>query len=445
MAKNPGIIEIKLGACLTGPTKRMLEDLKEVANDLNRARNGMIRNWVRFREDHPNWVPEQAVDKNGNPKVNQKGEPVLENAGVSKAMSNAMYHAGRGAARRVGASLVASATQDVAAWLKGNTPYNHWGDAKYRWQQLLWNEGQAPSYRGISIPVPNNISCICWNGESSRELSKGIMQRVNATGKSSCVLFFTLFSRESGREQKNCICRLEVRQMSKGHRRLIQRICRREWKLLDSKIVFKNDAWYFQLTYDQPIKDHGLNKDNVATLVPCLPDEPHPFALEFPDGRRWYFGRGDVFAAEYHRIHERRKHLRVRYRYQGSGSKGHGRKRFYYKLLPYSRSAKDLGERIVKMSVADIIKACVKNDCGKIVYREPTKPLRQKCWFSKRNIPFDWTRLASQLTNKTTLHSLEYEVERMRMKEYFERLKAANEDKKKPPKANKAKGKQLVT
>jgi hypothetical protein len=433
---NPGVVELKVGASLTGPTKRMVADLHSVALDLNKAKNAMVRHWQRWHEDHPEWKPEPIVDKKGNPKFSKKNQPLTKDPFTSD-IQKEMYKHGREVVPHIYSGLVAGVCREVIASLKGRTPYNHPGLATFRWEAILWNEVAAPSFRELEIPVKKSISAICYEGDNTNQLNKKsfgkeLTKRIEKVGQSSCVLYFPLFSDASGRKEKHGLCRLEIRQRKKGQRRTVRRVCQGELKLSDSKIVFKEGrkkAWSFQLTFEQEVENLGLNKDNIAVLVPCPGDSDNPFKLEFPNGKSWYLGKGKALEGEYSRLQTRRRMLQMRYKTAGSGSKGHGRKRFYGKLAPHSRAAKDLTERIIKMTVADIIRGCIQNDCGRIMYREPTKPLRtSKVWFAQRatwpfKIPFNWTGLEAQLANKAAISGIEYEVERMRMKEFVERNK----------------------
>jgi hypothetical protein len=165
-----GVLEMKLGFCLTAPTKRAIADLHEIANKCNLVRNGLVRYWERWREDHPEWKPEQRRDRKGDAKVARKmkvekpwkvkqvkdliatkdavesesGEvtykgktiakfevdPVLENPAFSQDLENEMYHRGCEIASNVGCSIIAQLRSEVIDRLKTRLPYNHPGSLR---------------------------------------------------------------------------------------------------------------------------------------------------------------------------------------------------------------------------------------------------------------------------------------------------------------------------
>ena len=128
-----GIIQIKLGSCLSMPTRKMNKYLDEIANECNVARNAMARFWLRWREDNPDWKPEQRRDRSGALKFtkpsknNAKPEPVLEDDALSQEIGNAIYHRGTEAAPRVSATVVSHLRKDVMTVLLADMPYDYKG------------------------------------------------------------------------------------------------------------------------------------------------------------------------------------------------------------------------------------------------------------------------------------------------------------------------------
>jgi len=409
------VLEIKLGACLTMPTRRCHALLAEVARDCNLARNGALRHWIRWREDNPDWQPAQRRRRDGSPKVSAAGKPVLEDPAMSQAEENEMYYAARRLAPRVSSNVITHVRGEVLAKLKAKMPWNHPGSARYFWQGILAYEISAPSWRGEAIPVPNNSAAICYCGEFNRETNAEAMRHC---GASSCVVRFPLLSKNAGMRERSPICRLEVRQLSKGNRAVVRRIAHGELKMSDSKLVHKRGAWFFQLTYKQPARDHALTIDRVAVLTPTGPDcRRGPFELLFPpEGdasgrafqRRWYVGDAAPLEAEYRRLAIRRRVIRNRYK--DGAKRGHGKQGFYRALRPFSRAFCDMEDRFTKHLVTDIVAACIKQDCGALAYREPTMPLRDKLWFGVRGIPFPWTQFAGRLKFKMAANAIEWQT-----------------------------------
>ena len=67
-----GVIEMKLGFCLTAPTKRAAADLHDLAHQCNVVRNGVTRAWERWHEDNPDYQPKQRRDRKGEGKTTRK-------------------------------------------------------------------------------------------------------------------------------------------------------------------------------------------------------------------------------------------------------------------------------------------------------------------------------------------------------------------------------------
>lgn len=369
----PQVINLKLGACLTAPTKRNRTDLAEVATELNLARNAAVRHFVRWREDHPDWQG--------------KGKRLIEN-------ENEMYHAARAAAPNVNSKIVSSACQDVRKYLTGNVPYDHTGSARWRWQAILRFEINACSFRSQCIPAPCQDSVFCYGGDVTRELSRNVHERIAGCGSDSAVVRFPLYSREAGRSVVDAVCRVEVRQLSRGNRKLLKRIARGEVRMCDSKVVLsRRGDWEFQLVYAAEGAVQVCDPLRIATLVPGMDS---PFALMLPGGEK-PIGRGWILENERKQVVGRRRAMQHRSRH-GAGS-GHGKAHFFGKVRPLSRRWNDFADTWAKEVAAHVIDRCIADDCGTLLYREPTKPVREVTWFSKHGIPFDWTRFASVLTN----------------------------------------------
>lgn len=406
------VLRLRLGACLTAPTKRMIADLHAVTARCNVARNAMARAWQRWREDNPDWKPGVGVSKKtGREYV--KNEPMPKKIGDGDdgiSGSTYLYRRARLVVPEVSSTVISMCAQEVYSRLAANMPWNHGGQAKYRWQAIEGNEVNLETYRGLAIPIHNRDAAFCYCGDASRDIKD---PRIAEMGKSSAVLRFGLFSQLSGREHTDYICRVEVRQLSQGNRRLLQHIARRKWKLCDSKLVW-DDGWYFNLTYDQPLRDYGLNKKNVATLTLCGAEESQPLRVGCGHARPWDLGHARTMEAENNRLDQRRKALRHEH-----GTNGHGRGRVERYIKPITRGLRFLMKRFQENLVREVLKYCLRNDCGSIHYREPTMPLREKSWFAKRKLPFDWTGFLARLGHKCKLHGIELQTERMGTGEHF--------------------------
>jgi hypothetical protein len=472
-----GVIEMKLGSCLTAPTKRAVADLHDLAYHCNVVRNGVTRAWERWHEDNPDYKPQQRRDRKGAAKTTRKlavekpfkimqvkdllandqakedltGEvtltapvviknntyaagkvvgkfdaaTVLEHPAFSQDLENSLYHTGCKLAPALACSNVASLRAEVLDRLKSRLPYNHEGKAEYRWEGIIKNECARDCYRAIHIPAPNATTVVGYEGAVSRDISKNLTVRLKKLAQDQAIVRLQLFSRESGRANLDHVFRIEVRQLPRGKKAILRRVASGEWKLCDSKVVYKRDGWYYQLTYKQPKNNLNLNKTNVATLVMNHGKANNPLSIRFvtDTGRtlQWQLGDAQVLLAEYNRLQARRSSLQTRYSTAGPGRKGHGRDRAYRSMRPITRKLNDLQEVFTRYVVASILKFCTRFDCGTLVYREPSLFLRDFSWFQKHGkMPYNWTGLLSKIKHKTWLSGIDLEVRRMGCKEHKE-------------------------
>lgn len=414
-----GSFDIEIGSCLTGPTKRLLKDLHETARQCVIIKNAMARLWLRWHEDNPNYEPRQRTSW-GEPKVNKDGKPVMEVAWLPQHVQKMMYDHGADIFPSVYVRIIKSSLfKELVGDLGRKMPYNHPGKAKIRAEAILMHESQLTEFSGEQIPIPNGTMAICYDGHSSHSVSNGIDSKMFAMGRSSCVVCFPLFSKKSGRENTTIICRLNVGALSAGHRELIRKVATREWGTGDSKLIFKRGKWFLSLIYKQPTQNLGLDPERTAELVMTGPDSRRAFAI-YNDDCTWRIGDTDMLRKEFERIDNRRKAIRSRYREIGGG---HGKNRFFSKLRPMSRSVQDLQARFTWNMVKEIVRFCAKVNCGKLSYREPKIPLRDESWFSRNDVPFDWTQFLGKLKHKCKHFGIELIVDSMATSEYRDRFR----------------------
>lgn len=416
IAGTKGVLKIKLGCCMSGPNERMVTDLNAIALECNHARNAMVRFWERWHEDHRGWKPSP------DPVPTKRGKEYTETPLGSYDCMEEMRGYARKSCPSIAGVITSSLHREVVARLKTRLPYDHPSDAKYRYEGVLRYEVTRDCYRGLCIPVPNNSSVFCYEGDCSRELTKGVMERVRSHGKSSSVIRFPLLSDDTGRKVTDIICRLEVGQLSQGNKELLKRIAAKQdgFKMADSELVCKEGAWFLHMVYDQPIRDLGFPEDQVAVLMPCPADDTNPFSIVMNPCKAWKLGHTKILLAESERIKSRVKSLQQRYRNQLTEVRGRGRRKYYEQMKPGTRQFRFLQMKFSEQMVAEVMKYLTRYRCGKLLYREPTMPVRTVEWFSERNLTFDWTKFLANLTQKTKLLGIEIEVARLSMGEYKE-------------------------
>jgi hypothetical protein len=410
-----GILALKIGAPIEMPTKRLLSLLEQSRLACCQAKNAAITHWLLWRRAHHAWKPGDEYEAPPL-KINRKSKPADPSKSPPKDppfaprqfLSRELYRVAVAAAPKLAANLASSCVQEVVARLKANTPYDHEGAARWVWQAVLASEVSLPTWRGGTIPAPRANMVLTYDDHQ-------------------CTLRFALLSKASGYTTLSPTVRLDAGDLSAGNRRLLRKLADGTIRLADSTICERKGKWFVNLVYSLPATGSGLSVDRVLTLLPSLPDDRWPFCLTWQDGedqRRWLIGNGKPLVAEYRRVQARRRALRFRYR-DGAGS-GHGKGRFFRALRPISRAVQDMQSRFEKQTASDIVKMALREECGAVVYREPTMPVREKCWFASQDMPFNWTSFLGRLKFRAEKAGLQFSVTRIGMGEWNPKEKAAS-------------------
>lgn len=233
-----------------------------------------------------------------------------------------------------------------------------------------------------------------------------------------------MFSRASGRDQTAHIVRLFIKRLSAGQKRILLQIAKGELKMMGSEVVYREDkekdrkseyknrkgekvsGWYLHLTYAQPLEPLNLDARRVATLSPARYDARRPFVLTLPGGKTIGMGDGVPYIKEFERLEVRRKSLHHRYR--SGGGKGRGRRRYYQNLKPNARRTPDMQAQFRRRLISFLRRMLERHNCGKLVYREPAMPLRDRMWFGQRNAPFNWSVFEADLKRFCLRHVVKY-------------------------------------
>ena len=467
-ARRTCIIEVRLGKCLTGPTKRMARDLHDAARACNQARNAIVKQWELWHWQRPDYEPAQMHDKTGLPLVRVKhgGKTTLlvddggkyrtrrgksvsvpEDAEISPATehrffpqtlidswaADSLYSTAKRIAPQIAGKLLSSLVQEVKDDLSAKMPWSHDGQARRKYEAIVNCEISRQTYRQPLIPVPSQDIVIAWNGALSRKLTEKsrVKQHILAAGgNGQCVVRFPIFSRESGRKQQSIICRVEVRQLDKRRRSkrsersrsaILRRIVAGEWPLRDSHLVYKRKAWFLQIVTVLPQRMAKLNQGVVADLMPCPLQRWRPFRLTCGEDML-DVGHAQHYAHEYARLVKRRKTLQARYK--TGMAKGHGKQHFFRTFTRWERATRDMQSVYLWRLANAAADYCVQHEAGKLVWREPSLGLRKQDWFSMHGVPLDWTDLRAKLEHVCGRIGIELFVERMQLKEYCERFGA---------------------
>lgn len=409
--KGVGVIRLKLGASLTGPTKRMAADLEEAAIFCNVARNAAARAWQRWREDHSEWSPDPIVKRDGTPWLMKGRHPKPQNfplpktvviAEAEKELSGSMllYYATKKFAPSLGSKIRSVCSQEVWDYLRTKIPHGHAGVASYQWEAVLLAEASLATFRSMTIPVPAQDLDFAYADVGPKSL-----QKLAAGGQA--VIRTPLWSKESGREKRSLVCRLCVGGLPDGQRALLSRILRGEWELCDSELVYrpsgKSRGWYFNIVYKQPRRNLGLDKERVAVLESTGGEATHPFVAHHGDAN-WTLGHVGLLLNQLRRLEDRRRWLRSPDR---AGGRGHGVGHFFAHPREITRGVRTLLDSFTKELAAEVVKFCKRHNCGTVDYHEPAVACRGKSWFAAKKVYFDWTRFHSQLKHQCWLNGID--------------------------------------
>lgn len=403
-----GILEVKLGRPYQMPERRLRELLEQARRDCCVARNAAMTHWFVWRRTHPDWqpggeyvAPARKIKRAPNPETPIAKPPKDPPYAPREFVSREMYGVATAAAPRLNTNLVSSCVQEVNARLRANTPYNHDGDARWVWQAILDSEVSLPTWRGGRIPMPRSGFKLHYTDDE-------------------CSIRFPLLSKAAGCKILSPLVRLLASDLKAGHRRILRRLATGDLRVADSQITERKGTWYVQLVYDVPVRAVNLPVDRTLMVMPSLPDARRPLVAvwltEDKQERHWGLGNGVPLVAEYRRVQARRRALRDRYS-DGCGS-GHGRTRWYRTIAPLSRYVVDMSSRFAKQTVADIVALAIRERCGSVLYREPTMPVRNCCWFAAQDVPMDWTAFEARLAHKCQVCGIEYDKQRIGMSEW---------------------------
>ena len=407
------VLKLKLGSCLTSPTKRGAADLHEAALLYNRAQTAMVRHWERHCEAtlgtvetiHCKGIPNGRL----NPKTGKRTAPsppreirvlvmpteIVEQYELPPKFTTELYHVGRLLAPRLSPSSLSLASNTIlGAHVNKRTPWNHRGKARRAWQAILAGEAVRPCFREKAIGVANKTTTLLYEANKA-------------------TLTFALWSNQSGRKVLSPTWRIETRQLPRGLRKIVRQVATKQWKLCDSELVWHaprsrrgRGYWAFHMCYERPPYKEKHDAKRIATLKLLGGEGERPFEVAGPDCFPWKVSDTRALLVTYRHLEAVRLARRSKYRDAGSGSKGHGRGRIEETIAPVSRAAKALMERYSKACVAEIVRYCIRHDCGTLVFDSPRTKQKAAGWFAQREIPFDWTQFCSRLKYRAWLRGI---------------------------------------
>lgn len=455
-ATTVGILRLKLGASCSGPTKALYAQFDEAARLCNAARNAVMRSWLRWREDHTEFVPPPMTDKDGTPRTwmrRGRALPMPQNkplpddmpssdpktterkprarkskTGIEKparpagivAHTTWLYQQAVRAAPNIRAEIMSIVAGEIWSTLTTKMPYDHEGDAIWKWQAILTNEISAPTCRMPTIPAKKTGLCLTlFGGESEADASAGgLTSNLPKSKRKLAVLEFALWSKAAGR--RHLACRIETRLLSEGNIDVLRHVLDGRYQMADSDFVrHSNGHWYLHLVYRKPVESLGLDPTRTARMAPAKAECDSPMEVVSPEGRVWRLGQGRLHQREYLRLESKRIALNERRTIlPGSGRKGHGRQRQFRDVKQISRRLASLTRRLQQSVADELLRFCVRHNCGAVEYCDPTQPVRNCSWAAKRELQWDWTRLLGMVRQKCRKAGIQLDERTLAMAEW---------------------------
>lgn len=408
------VVNLKLGASLTGPTKRMLRDLRETALQCNAIRT-MAEAWVMDTAERA--LQHELKKLAGMDRVRERERLILTKKLPELVTLKRLYKPEMTSLfPGVSSAILSACCQDVVQRLGSRMP-RFFDQPKPKgnrvWQGILLGEAQRDVWRSLRVPIL---------------AGKNRVSKLTQIERGPYTLDFPLFSKASKRENMRARCQIDAR--SHGQRTLIRKIVATPQLFRDSEIVFDvdNEIWQLKLVCASP-NIPGKHPENVAELVLASPERQDcPFAILRDDKRPWWIGRGGKFvryAEDY--LWRKRKVIGLRYSDSRRDQQpGHGRGAVYQKTKPQHRSVSDRRKQFVRDLIFDVTTYCKRNGIGKLTYWEPSLPLRNGTWFARNGISFNWSIFSPRLVARLEADGVVVEVKTERLQVHCERWSVDN-------------------
>lgn len=382
--KSITVLKLKLAA-------ESSPDLEPIAKACRKGRNAGLENWLLRQRGFP------ESEKQSKRLIVRKDKA----ADAPKSESTKLYHAIREAVPELGTTQITMLAQGLSSHLGAKVDWRRGsnGDGKRmrRRDAILAYEDRPPFFTSLEIPLHNAHT------------------RVTFTDRLTITVNRPMTDVQSLRIE------VSLRDMPPGKQQLLREVASGVRKLPDSKILFKakQNAWYWHipLAFETEIVSEkpaelwptiGTTKDGKQT--------DRPFKLEC-DGetRPWYIGDGRYLLAQTVRLIGLRK--MIGWRYQQRMGAGHGRAKIDAATKRRRQQEWNIRAEVMRRAIADVVRQCVRNRCGKLTYHEPSLPLRKRCWFQSSGLDWDWTKFGADLKNAAARQGIEVTVKQWKWKE----------------------------
>jgi len=369
------VLRLKLESC---------DGLEQLGEMCRVGRCAAVENWLLRQRGLPE-TAEQST-RLCRRKTDREDQP--------KSESTKLYHAIRAVVPTLGTTQASMIARAVWSNLGAKVDWRRQLDAGKvlrRRDDILSYFARPPFFSGDEIPLHN----------AHTSLSYGDTVKLLVNRPSSDIAELRL--------------NISLRGLPTGKKRLLLELSTGRRKLRDSTLVRRSKGWYWHV----PVRfEVAILSEECASLVPVISSDVdvRPFKLILPDiDRPWCIGDGRYLLAQVTRLIGIRKAIGWRYRHRvGSG---HGRRKIDVAVRKRRQQQRNIVDEVRRRAIADVVRQCVRHHCGVLHYREPSLPLRKKCWFEAVGIDWDWTRFGADLKNSAARKGVEVRKKQLQWKE----------------------------
>lgn len=364
--------------------------LVQIGQACRKARNVALEDWLLRQRGKPE--SERQSKRLVVRKDKTSDQPKSESTKLYHAIREGVPELGTTQASMVSAAVWSSLSAKVD-WRRGSGDN---GKRMRRRDAILSYEDRPPFFTALEIPLHNAHTVVKFTDRLTLTIGRPL--------DSVPVL----------------VVDVSLRDLPPGKQLLLRELASKKRKLADSKLVERDGQWYWHvpLTFETEVLS-----DRTAELWPVLgttrdgKQQDRPFRLDLPGRRPWYVGDGRYLLSQTARLIGLRK--QIGWRYQQRMGAGHGRQKIDEAVRRRRQQEKNMRTEVLRRAIADVVRQCVREKCGCLVYHEPSLPLRKRCWFQAAGLDWDWTKFEADLRNAAARQGVAVETKAWKWKEAF--------------------------
>lgn len=364
--------------------------LEDLANLMRQARNAAAEDWLLRQRGKP--------ESDRQCKHFVKGKYIDDPTKKPKNEATKLYHAIVERFPQIGTKNVPMLAAQINTYLNAKVDWrtktkDEKGKQRKRSDAILSYEDRIPCFTAMEIPV-HNEQCDLTMGDE-----------------------LTLKIKRVTRDVEYVQVKLSLRRIGPAIKTILHELTRKERKLSDSKILKTSKGWFWYLPVG--FEQSACDPEKEITLKPIVPendgDPERPFVVSSGSHKR-NIGDGRYLRRQTLRIESAIKQVGYRYKQQRKGA-GHGRKKIDQSLSRRRRTLSNCVDECRRRMILDAVNYARRNEAGTVIYRKPSGPVKEKCWFDVNGLTWDWTRFESDLKNSLAKHGIQLKTKDLKMKE----------------------------